>query len=116
MAGLSRGEADEAPRVHHPYRWHGCLAARRARTAAGDSGDRVCQRRFSPKLRAQLGYSIMLQHPALLKQLANVYKLTKRMEERARKTASNTMVEYVQKLGQESQQVATPTVPPPQAP
>ncbi len=68
------------------------------------------------KVGPQLGYSIMLQHPALLKQLANVYKLTKRMEERARKTASNTMVEYVQKLGQESQQVATPTVPPPQAP
>src|SRR5262249_20699099 len=39
------GQRDEAPRVHHPARlWGGCLAARGARTAAGDTGYRMAAR------------------------------------------------------------------------
>src|SRR5262245_34619074 len=42
----SNDREDEATRVHHASRWRsGSVAARGARAAAGDAGDRVSQRR-----------------------------------------------------------------------
>src|SRR5262249_31567995 len=47
IASLEPGAADETPRVHHAHRRRGNgMAARRARAAAGDAGDRVSQRRL----------------------------------------------------------------------
>ncbi len=60
----------------------------------------------------RIGQMVHLNDASLIKQLETVYRKTKRMEEKARKTASKEMFEYVEELGrQQSQKVTTQEAP-----
>jgi hypothetical protein len=86
--------------------WATYLAKKRSEVAPG-VGEATDIAMLGPQLGSIVNFN---KNPAIIKQLESVYKKTKQKEEKARKTASKEMVEYVEKLGREAAQVTAQAV------
>src|SRR5262249_3333241 len=58
LSGSTGGTGSETPRVHHAARRRGSVAARGARAAAGDAGDRISQRHLYVEPRSRTGVGL----------------------------------------------------------
>lgn len=87
--------------------WATYLAKKRSEVAPG-VGEATDIAMIGPNL----GGSVLLStNLAITKQLESVYKKTQRMEEKARKTFSKEMVEYVETLSQDTAQITAQVSP-----